>query len=412
MEKKKRRKLVSEKRKALFGRKSRRTFLLILVLTLALGALIFLGKYLVFFDAGHQGPAETQVAFLSPAYIQGLLPLLSILGMGAAGILISLLFLRFYNHQKAKGNPGLKARVDRGKRRQWHSPSLFMALRLAILSLFSFCLIFGGYLFGRKAEGIGIPVLSCPWNRSQMLEASCYYLSHPEKLLELPLGEILLFLFTTLAFTALLGRFLCGFLCPMGLVQDGMDALRRKARIGGIAVNERTTQKLSLVRWALVLLFLGIGYVGGDFCTFCPAIAISPILSGMSASLYLSGFVMVLVLIGSFFKRRLWCNVCPLGYLVGQLHKVSLFRIRKDCTACTECGACYEACPMGIQSIYTEREKEDVTKAECILCGECVRRCPEDGALHLDFAGIPLYRASRMRVLKEAYGAGCGKEKP
>ena len=211
--------------------------------------------------------------------------------------------------------------------------------------------------------------------------------------------DILLFVGSTLGFTILLGRALCGFLCPMGLIQDLMDKLRRKTRIEGIAPNEKLYKALTPIKWCLVFIFLGLCFVGGNFCNFCPAVAVSPILAGMSASLYVSGFLMVFVLIGGFFKRRLFCTVCPLGFLVGLLHKISLFRIKKDCTACTECGACYEACPMGIKTIYTEREKTDVTDVNCILCGECVRRCPENNALSVTFAGLPIYKASRQQVM-------------
>ena len=149
----------------------------------------------------------------------------------------------------------------------------------------------------------------------------------------------------------------------------------------------------------MIILFFGIGFAGGNFCNFCPAITVSPILAGIGDSLYVSGFLMILILIGSFFKRRLFCNICPLGYLVGLFHRLSPFRIKKDCTACTECGACYEACPMGIKTIYTERGKADVTEANCIMCGECVKCCPEDNALSLTFAGKKLYTASRKSIM-------------
>ena len=108
---------------------------------------------------------------------------------------------------------------------------------------------------------------------------------------------------------------------------------------------------------------------------------------------------MILVLIGSFFKRRFFCLICPLGVLLGLLHKISPFRIKKDCQACTECGACYEACPMGVRTIYTEREKTDVTEMNCIMCGECIRKCPEDNALSMTFCGMKLYTASRKQVM-------------
>ena len=82
--------------------------------------------------------------------------------------------------------------------------------------------------------------------------------------------------------------------------------------------------------------------------------------------------------------------------------------------ACTECGACYEACPMGIKSIFTAREGKneraiDVTTTDCIFCGECVRKCPEDGALYMTLAGVRLYNASRMAFLREQASMRKGK---
>ena len=54
---------------------------------------------------------------------------------------------------------------------------------------------------------------------------------------------------------------------------------------------------------------------------------------------------------------------------------------------------------MGIKMIYTEREKTDVTDINCIMCGECVRSCPEDNTLALAFAGKKFYTASRAGVM-------------
>ncbi len=248
-------------------------------------------------------------------------------------------------------------------------------------------------------SSLSIPVLSCPWNTEQMTESSCYYLSHLNELFELPWQSILLFFGSTIGFTLLLGRAICGFLCPMGLVQDIMDKIRQKTKTEGIKMNEKMYGAVTPVKWFLVLIFVGLCFAGGNFCNFCPAVAVSPILAGMSTSLYVSGFIMVLVLMGGFFKRRSFCMVCPLGTILGFFHKISLFRIKKDTQSCTECGACYEACPMGIKTIYTQREKVDVTTANCIMCGECIRCCPEDNALSMTFAGKKIYTASRKKIM-------------
>jgi polyferredoxin len=114
----------------------------------------------------------------------------------------------------------------------------------------------------------------------------------------------------------------------------------------------------------------------------------------------MSGLIGIPIVALSFLKKRFWCNICPLGLLIGLFHRISLFRLRKDCQACTECGACYEACPMGIKSIYTERVKTDITTHDCILCGECVNKCPENNALALGILNFKFYKASRVNFFK------------
>ena len=86
---------------------------------------------------------------------------------------------------------------------------------------------------------------------------------------------------------------------------------------------------------------------------------------------------------------------------MGIFQKFNLFHLKKDCMACTECGACYEACPMRIKSIYTEREKEDVQTIDCMMCGECIHKCPEDNALSMTFCGKKIYSSSRQSFLSK-----------
>ncbi len=62
-------------------------------------------------------------------------------------------------------------------------------------------------------------------------------------------------------------------------------------------------------------------------------------------------------------------------------------------------GVGYSSGDMVIKTIYTEREKTDVTESNCIMCGECIKYCPEDNALSLTCAGKKLYTASRKKVM-------------
>ena len=306
-----------------------------------------------------------------------------------------------------------KAGMDNARTRIIHrgdgakrSRSQFETLRWIVMGLSSVFLIWGGRLLGAALSKIQLPVLACPYNLEQATGAGCFLFGHLDMLLESSLDEILWFVGSFVLSVLLFGRFLCGFVCPLGLVQDLMHGMRQALHAEGIALTERFYAVLRFIKWVLLALFLGVGLVGGSFCDFCPAITLSPALAGFRVSIYFSGFVMVAVLVSGFFKRRCFCAVCPMGYLLGLPHRLSLARLKKDAVACTECGACYEACPMGIRSVFTLREGKnertiDVTTADCIFCGECIRRCPEDGALFMSLAGIRVYQASRMQFMRE-----------
>lgn len=370
------------------------------VICIAVGALAYFAWLFPFYQFASNDFSTSIEKIMSAEYIKTLIPLFIIIGLSAAGIIL-VVILRRILAKTDKKNPhfaGVRTGRQTGNAPK-QKPVWFMILRWVIMIAFTFFMIWGGLIFGMTMSSLSIPVLSCPWNTEQMTESSCYYLSHLNELFELPWQSILLFFASTIGFILLLGRAICGFLCPVGLVQDIMDKIRRKTKTEGIKMNEKMYGAAAPVRWGLALVFIGLCFAGGNFCNFCPAVAVSPILAGISTSLYVSGFIMVLVLMSGFFKRRAFCMVCPLGTIMGFFHKISLFRIKKDTQSCTECGACYEACPMGIKMIYTEREKVNVTSANCIMCGECIRCCLEDKALSMTCAGIKLYTSSRKTIM-------------
>lgn len=370
------------------------------VICIAVGALAYFAWLLPFYQFNTNDFSTSIEKIMSAEYIKTLIPLFIIIGLSAAGIILVIILRKILAKTDKKNSRFADVRTGRQTgTAPKQKPVWFMILRWVIMIAFTFFMIWGGLIFGMTMSSLSIPVLSCPWNTEQMTESSCYYLSHLNELFELPWQSILLFFASTIGFILLLGRAICGFLCPVGLVQDIMDKIRRKTKTEGIKMNEKMYGAAAPVRWGLALVFIGLCFAGGNFCNFCPAVAVSPILAGISTSLYVSGFIMVLVLMSGFFKRRAFCMVCPLGTIMGFFHKISLFRIKKDTQSCTECGACYEACPMGIKMIYTEREKVNVTSANCIMCGECIRCCPEDKALSMTCAGIKLYTSSRKTIM-------------
>lgn len=336
-------------------RKAQKTvFLVCLVLTF----LSVFATQFSFWTYEEDSYETTAREFFSSTHLYTLIPLMVILLISALGIVLCIKARRRISEKDPRLHhfSQVRFRHSAGSLPRQEQAG-FMKWRWMIMIVFSLVEIFGGILLGVRVSGLYLPVLSCGANTQQTVETSCYFLANPGVLLKMPLLSILGFAASTVVFTLILGRVICGFLCPMGLIQDIIDQVRTRRGIEGIRVTEKMNRYLVPLKWLMVFLFLGLALVGSSFCNICPAITVSPVLGGMQVSIFLSGFMMIIALVGSFFKRRFWCNICPVGFLLGLAHKVSPFRVTKDVTACTECGACYEACPMGIKMIYTEREK-------------------------------------------------------
>lgn len=326
---------------------------------------------------------------------QAIVPFLILLAL-AIGTIGLCVLLRGILNRKNEGRDYSMAH----KKRRTYKPT-FVVVRWIFMFLSFLILTWGGSCLGLWFEELYIPVFSCSkYNPEQMVGSACYYMSHLNILFTLKPYQIITFFVCFFVPLFLFGKLFCGFVCPMGFAQDVVHAARQKTGIQGISMTEKLYERLAIIKWTVVFLFLGVGFAGLDFCNICPVVTLSPAFSGFKTTIYISGFVMLFVLVGSFFKSRFFCNICPLGLLMGLFHKFSLVRLKKDCTACTECGACYNACPMGIKTIYTEREKANVTDINCLMCGECIRNCPEDDALKMTIAGRSIYTSSRENFMK------------
>lgn len=180
------------------------------------------------------------------------------------------------------------------------------------------------------------------------------------------------------------GRWICGWLCPFGLIQD----LLHKIKTPKIKKN-RLTKVLSSVKYVLLGLFvvvLPLMYMLRDFplpafCKYiCPAgtiggaigLLINPAnegMFGMLGPLFTWKFVLaVSFVVAMIFIYRIFCRfVCPLGALYGLFNKFSFFGIKLDKGKCIDCGKCISTCEMDIHH---------VGDMECISCGKCIGVCP------------------------------------
>ena len=191
-----------------------------------------------------------------------------------------------------------------------------------------------------------------------------------------------------LFFGSLFGRFICGWLCPFGLVQDLLYKIpfvkKRKNLPGHKALVWLKYAVLAVFVIALPLLITDIIGQGSPwFCKYiCPAgtleagiplTLLNPSLRMAIGKLFSwKVFLLILIIALSLWSCRPFCKyVCPLGAVYSLFNPISLYRyqVRKD--LCTRCGKCKKACKMDI-TVW-----EQPNSPECIRCGECIHACPE-----------------------------------
>lgn len=190
----------------------------------------------------------------------------------------------------------------------------------------------------------------------------------------------------------------CGWICPLGFLQDlvaGLSALvqrrvpaahramrslrRRDARLAVL------DQPLRLLKYA-VLAWAIWGAAAFGLMVFRD---VDPWIALLDIGSESAGFglaVLGVVLVAALFVDRPWCRyACPLGAVNGLVARFSPIRLERNASACVDCNLCTRSCPMGIDVAHAAK----VTSQDCIGCLECVEACPRAGALELH-AGLPV----------------------
>ena len=183
----------------------------------------------------------------------------------------------------------------------------------------------------------------------------------------------------------LLGRAICGFLCPFGWLQELLHKIPTKK------FSSRKLKPLRYLKYGILVVMvcmlpvLAANDVGiGDpfFCKYlCPqgvlegAIPLSLVNPSIRAALgklfswKLSILLTIIVLSVLFFRP--FCKwLCPLGAFYALLNRMSLFRMQVDRDKCVSCGKCAKACKMDVDVTKTPNHTEG------IRCGMCARACP------------------------------------
>jgi len=226
---------------------------------------------------------------------------------------------------------------------------------------------------------------ACPASTSacpiRAIEKSLYDHSFTWKLFIYPFLIIGFFGVTT-------GRAVCGWACPIGLLQRGTSKIPRylKKKIPSI-------KKIGIwkgekyLRYMKYITFIGLVVATPFFIRFmftdiCPV----GVLTGTLPILFLNPgkfvpnpffwiaiifFILFLLLI--FLVERGWCRYfCPVGAILAPFNKISYLTVTVNKDDCVHCNVCSDVCPMGINVSEMYRDPE------CILCGKCINVCPKN----------------------------------
>ena len=193
---------------------------------------------------------------------------------------------------------------------------------------------------------------------------------------------------TLFLFSVTLGRFMCGWLCPFGWLQDLVARVqRRKLRLPAWTGYLRYAFLIGLV--FLAPYFTSVQW----FSKLCPQGALQggllqPLVhpelrAGIGTLWYLKQAMLLGWLAAFVFIRRPFCRLmCPLGAIFSLCYGISALQIRLDPDKCVDCGWCEQACPAGL------KPRQQVGSHLCISCLEC-QACP-----HGAIAAMPIWKST------------------
>jgi len=201
-----------------------------------------------------------------------------------------------------------------------------------------------------------------------------------------------------IALTLFVGRFFCGFACPLGTTHQFIGWLARRGVDRNARVEANRFRRLQSFKYYLLVLLLGLAFLGSvQTGVFDPLplmhrsvnLALLPladagpaVLSGgprAYASAWLFGAVFLTVVGLNLILPRFFCRfLCPLGALFGLLGRFAPWRLGKTVDKCGDCRICEEYCEGACRPSGT------LIAGECVLCLNCLDRCP---AGRMTFAG-------------------------
>ena len=196
---------------------------------------------------------------------------------------------------------------------------------------------------------------------------------------------------TVLLVGVLLGRLLCGWVCPFGFLMDLLYKV--------------PSPKITLPKWTSGIKYVVLvgtvfltPYFFGEltqfsFCRGCPAATIqatipAQIQSGFSSvttGTWVKLGILAGVLVLGVLSSRSFCKVfCPIGALLAPLNFFSFWFVKSPARTCTSCGRCDLYCPTDVHpSIRIAQDIPPNRASDCVVCHDCQKTCPHAAAQEL-----------------------------
>jgi len=255
--------------------------------------------------------------------------------------------------------------------------------------------------------------------------------------------------------TIFIGRFFCGWVCPMGSVNHWISEIpsERVRRKGKGKIESNRYKKYQRIKYYTLFFLLGAAFLGSlqaGLLDPLPLLARSlgtavlpvlhtmvdglfgavkslgwpPLISGADAvynsiaplflpfrqahyhTILTIGFFFLVILVLNRVFTRFWCRaICPLGAMLGIFSRFAIFGLQKDESTCDHCNLCLHACQGADNPDIGNRWRQ----AECHLCLNCQAACPQNSLSFKFFpaqevtkknpAGTPKVDASRRKVI-------------
>ncbi|GAB6189718.1 4Fe-4S binding protein [Marinitoga arctica] len=162
-----------------------------------------------------------------------------------------------------------------------------------------------------------------------------------------------------LLLSTIVGRFYCGWVCPMNTIFKPLAFIYQKLKIKRF----KTPKFLKSIFIRYILLFLFIALF----------ITTKVLKININILLYIVG---ISTLVTLFFEEELWHKyLCPYGTILHLTSKNPLIKLTINEDKCIGCGLCQQVCPTNT-IITLDNNKRKIINQECLMCFECQRICP------------------------------------